>query len=475
MILKRFFTLFFILAVSFFAEAQQVHFVYLQTENAQPFYIKLDNKVTSSSSLGYLILPKLADGAYKISIGFPKKEFPEESFEIVVDKDNKGFLLKNFGEKGWGLFNLQSFALVMGNNATAAPATANKLQDDPFSKMLAKVVKDSSILEKNIVHEATPDQQPAVADTVAINRNDTSTKTTEIRGIDTSAMHNETEIKSIDTTASIPDAATSANKDSAKVSLSVVTQILRDKNADGVEMVYIDKDENNRDTVRIFIPVDKTGAIDNTPAKVANANNDSGIVKKEHVDDMPVPDMAAKMEADSVLQQNSDSSKSISKDLSKAANKTKSKDSVAPSINNDKKDSASTNLKPIETIDITGDEIKRQSDAEKEFPKVVQSSSTNSDCHAFASNDDFMKLRTKMAAENNNDDMIKAAKKIFRSECFSTEQIKNLSLLLLNDQGKYQFFDAAYPFTSDSSQYHILQSQLKDPYYVNRFKALIHK
>lgn len=475
MTLKRFFTLFFFLGVSFFAEAQQVHFVYLQTENAQPFYVKLDNKVTSSSSSGYLILPKLADGTYKISIGFPKKEFPEEGFEILVDKDNKGFLLKNFGDKGWGLFNLQSFALVMGNNSTAAPATANKLQDDPFSKMLAKVVKDSSILEKNIVDNTVPNQQQAIADTLAINGNDMSAKTTEIKAIDTSAMHNETEIKSIDTTALIPDAATSANKDSAKVSLSVVTQILRDKNADGVEMVYIDKDENNRDTVRIFIPVDKTVATDNSVVKVANGNNDLGIVKKEHADDISIPDTSAKMEAYSVLLQNSDSSESISADLSKPANETKNKDTVTSFINNDKKDSASNNLKPLETINITGDEIKRQSDAEKEFPKVVQSSSTNSDCQAFASNDDFTKLRTKMAAENNNDDMIKAAKKIFRSECFSTEQIKNLSLLLLNDQGKYQFFEAAYPFTSDSSQYHILQSQLKDPFYVNRFKALIHK
>ncbi len=475
MTLKRFFTLIFLLSVSFFAEAQQVHFVYLQTENAQPFYVKLDNKVTSSSSAGYLILPKLADGAYKISIGFPKKEFPEESFEISVDKDNKGFLLKNFGEKGWGLFNLQSFALVMGNNPNDAPATVRKLQDDPFSKMLAKVVKDSSILEKNVVVDvATTDHQPA-ANMAATNRDTVSIKTSEIKAADTSALNNETEIKSLDTTVSIPGSDTLVNKDSAKISLSNVTQILHDKNADGVEMVYIDKDENNRDTIRIFIPVDKTVANDNPLAKDANGDNDSEIVKKEHIEDLSVPDTAAKMEAVSVLRQNNDSSKSISEGLSKPANETKNKDTLALSISNDSKDSASNKLKPLETIDITGDEIKKQSDAEKEFPKVVQSSSTNSDCHAFASNDDFMKLRTKMAGENNNDDMIKVAKKFFRSECFSTEQIKNLSLLLLSDQGKYQFFEAAYPFTSDSSQYHMLQSQLKDPFYVNRFKALIHK
>ena len=80
-----------------------------------------------------------------------------------------------------------------------------------------------------------------------------------------------------------------------------------------------------------------------------------------------------------------------------------------------------------------------------------------------------------MAGESTNDGMIKIAKKFFRSQCFSTEQIKNLSFLFLNDEGKYQFFDSAYAFTSDSSQYLILQSQLKDTYYVNRFKAMIHK
>ncbi len=79
------------------------------------------------------------------------------------------------------------------------------------------------------------------------------------------------------------------------------------------------------------------------------------------------------------------------------------------------------------------------------------------------------------AGENNNDDMLKEAKKGFKSRCFSTEQIKNLSYLFLNDEGKYQFFDAAYAFSSDSDQYYKLQSQLSDPYYVSRFKAMIHK
>ena len=50
--------------------------------------------------------------------------------------------------------------------------------------------------------------------------------------------------------------------------------------------------------------------------------------------------------------------------------------------------------------------------------------SENSDCKDFATENDFLKLRKKMAAENNTDAMIIAAKKYFKSRCFTTEQIK---------------------------------------------------
>ena len=38
--------MFFVFALS----AQQNHFIYLQTENKQPFYIKLDKKILSSTA-----------------------------------------------------------------------------------------------------------------------------------------------------------------------------------------------------------------------------------------------------------------------------------------------------------------------------------------------------------------------------------------------------------------------------------------
>ena len=78
-----------------------------------------------------------------------------------------------------------------------------------------------------------------------------------------------------------------------------------------------------------------------------------------------------------------------------------------------------------------------------------------------------------MASETNADDMIKAAKKRFKSACYSTEQIKNLSVLFLKDETRYNFFDAAYPFVHDTQNFADLVTALSDEYYITRFKAML--
>ncbi len=40
---------------------QQDRFIYLQTENKQPFFVKFNNKTYNSYPLGYLIISKLND------------------------------------------------------------------------------------------------------------------------------------------------------------------------------------------------------------------------------------------------------------------------------------------------------------------------------------------------------------------------------------------------------------------------------
>jgi hypothetical protein len=123
---------------------------------------------------------------------------------------------------------------------------------------------------------------------------------------------------------------------------------------------------------------------------------------------------------------------------------------------------------------------------QKETPISVNTKNNN--CKVVATENDFLKLRKKMAGENNDflglrkkivgekndDDRIAEAKKVFKTKCFSTLQIKNLSTLFLTDESKYKFFDAAYQYVSDLENFSTLQSELKEEYYINRFKAMIH-
>lgn len=432
-------------AFAFSANAQQVHFVYLQTENSQPFYVKVNNKVVSSSPEGYVIIPNLVDNMYEIVIGFPKNEFPEEKFTVPVDKKNEGFLVKNLGEKGWSLFNMQTLALI---NKTETPVVAvtTKVQDDPFSKMLASVVKDSSLLQKI---EPVAEKPAAVVDKKPV---DAVAQTPAVTIVDTPATAGITVVEK-------PDFNTTETPVGEKP--APITKILSLREKAGVEMIYVDKGEKDHDTVRIFMPVSE--------AEKENKKEGQVGVKESKINDAPSGiDTSHLTITPTIITAPPSSYDAKETTIAKASSSEKKEAAERPAIII--YDSSSAVNK--------SSEVAKGANKESEIivlPRAVTSSKVNSDCKSFATDSDFLRLRKKMAAENNNEAMINAAKKVFRSQCFSTEQIRNLSYLFLNDEGKYMFFDAAYAYTSDSDQYANLESQLTDPYYITRFKAMIHK
>ncbi len=128
---------------------QQDYFVYVQTDNNQAFYLRSNNTVYSSTASGYCILSKLPDSTANVTIGFAKMVFPEQQFTIPVNHKDAGYLLKNFGEKGWGLFNLQTMAVIMNSNATQekkSPEINSSRKNDDFSLLLANAVNDTAVL-----------------------------------------------------------------------------------------------------------------------------------------------------------------------------------------------------------------------------------------------------------------------------------------------------------------------------------------
>jgi hypothetical protein len=95
----------------------------------------------------------------------------------------------------------------------------------------------------------------------------------------------------------------------------------------------------------------------------------------------------------------------------------------------------------------------------------------NSDCHNFATDYDVDKLRVKMLEASKDEEKIAAAKKIFKTKCFTTRQIGALSEVFATDAAKYKFFETAYPFVSDD-RYRELTQLLADPVYNGKFKVM---
>ena len=141
------------------ASSQKVYFIYLQAEQEQPFYIKMNEKLYSSTGSGYLILSRLRDSSYSFNVGFPQYKWPEQNFTVPVKSKDHGYLLKYFGEKGWGLFDLQALTVQM--SMVPATKTGNAVKPETkevsaFTDILSKASDDPSLKEKPVAVTEQP-------------------------------------------------------------------------------------------------------------------------------------------------------------------------------------------------------------------------------------------------------------------------------------------------------------------------------
>ncbi len=441
--------LFFIFSCCFLGvKAQQNHFIYIQTENKQPFYIKLDNKLYSSTSTGYIVLSKLKAGEYNLAIGFPKSEWPEQKMQCVINNKDLGYILKNFGDKGWGLFNLQTMEIVMADEKKKTNVVAVETKSDQFSNMLSDVVNDPTIkqVERMVEPERAPDTTREVnAESVT-----------------------QTEPTATSTPAIVPVVSSEAS------SRSSIQRTLFNKGEAGTEMVYLENNEGATDTIAVFIPAEK-----NTEPEIKS------IVKEESAPPATIPFVKDNVSNEEVEAPNRKVVRENSPSIEYNPNKEeKAKKTKKESKSSDKKfldltvaETSKTSTPKVEDNKEEGKTAQPTIAAEEKQPEIIVQNSPmiNSDCKSLASESDFMKLRKKMVSEDNEEDMITVAKKSFKGKCYTVEQVKNLSVLFLKDEGKYAFFDMAYPHVSDSHNYSNLQGQLTDAYYISRFQVMIRR
>ena len=432
--MKKIFRLFvFCLVATSSIKAQKVYFMYLQTENQQPFYARVGEKIYNSTPSGYLILSNLRDSLYSINIGVQGSQVSEQPYSITMNRKDQGFLIKNLGEKGWGLFNLSTMAVIMPISNPASPVQAVKTErreDNAFTNLLAKAADDSTIKEKPII-EKSVETKP---DAVALNTEKKEELNTDVKEI---VVPKQDDIKKV-------IVAPVVIKEEPKVDTSKTDE----------------QTQEARNAAQM--KADSIAAADEVVREEALRKQDS--INK------------ATLEATTVVE------------YKRSVVKLKSESSTTAGIGlvfhdmlpDDKTDTIRI-LIPAETTKTNSVELKQE---EKKFLDIPPTDSVQSGnakalttksntCKAVANTDDFFKLRKKMAGETSDDRMITEAKKVFKTKCFSTLQVKNLATLFLSDEFKYKFFDAAYQYVNDLENFSSLQSELKEEYFINRFNAML--
>ncbi|MCH5597435.1 DUF4476 domain-containing protein [Niabella ginsengisoli] len=391
-------------------QVQSKYFVYLQTEPAQPFYIKINGQQISANASGYLILPQLKDGDYKLIVGFPQSKTEEQRFDFRIDSKDKGYLIKDYGDEGWGLFDLQTMVVqkaIKGNdNEAVAIKQAPLPKEEPkpetvpadgvsdFTKVLSQAAKDPSLLEKP--KPAPVEEKPVEQTPVAVEPSPS---------------------------AEPPSQQTGASQ---QVDENIANQAAQNRptaqSGNGVTIVYDDRNESGQvDPITIFIPAPngaaaKTEAVKETPPQV--------------VEQKPEP-APATVEEPAAKESNGEAGFTV--------------EEKAP--------------------------LPQKEEATEPAKEPVKNS--NEACKSVAGETDFLQLRRAMASEGNDDEMISEAAKAFKSKCYTTAQIKYLSSMFLSNAGKYNFFAAAYAHISDKENFASLESEIKDAGYKSKFQSLI--
>ncbi len=228
---KGFIVLVLILCVSNLKAQQEKHFVFIQSENKQPYYINLNGQTYNSTKSGYTIISQLLAGKYYFTISFPKNQYPEQKFIVDINMNDRGtgYSLKQFAEKGWGLFNILDYSIIMADNDQLP------LQKDTTGTVIEK---KEAIPVAVIANEKEPEKQISRIDTVEAVRNTAMNYPLAI-----------TKTKPVDVTA-MPVAA--ALMDKQPSNNKKVTKTFELISAKSVDQIYIDQSRKKADTIALF-------------------------------------------------------------------------------------------------------------------------------------------------------------------------------------------------------------------------------
>ena len=128
------------------------HYVFIEAEGQQPFYLRKGGDTYSSSATGFIILSKINTKDIDFIIGFPNKLYSEVGFKILAVQQDRGFALRQLEGKGWVLVDRQTASVIAGGVVDSRQTLSSTASSSTgFADLLADATGDKTLLEKSTI------------------------------------------------------------------------------------------------------------------------------------------------------------------------------------------------------------------------------------------------------------------------------------------------------------------------------------
>jgi hypothetical protein len=494
------------------AYSQENYFVLIQAEDNKPFYAMLDGKTYPSSATGHLILSRLKDSTYLVTIGFPRDLFPEQQFSIKVNDKDLGFQLKNSGGNGWGLFDPQSMELKMPVKKEvpeSKKAVEGVRKDDAFSRLMAGVVNDTAVMYADFAVDLQHTGGPGTVTgarpgPTQVPGSGSGTGSEAIPGLvraDNPEVKVDIEIvkgdKGLTKTNGVGLRSDSGVVKETAPQVRVDSGIVKANNKEGqserpkqdsagMVLVSVLKDSSAiGSSGKMAEPKVEKDSLRANPAPLVEKLSEKRTKKQvrlvfvDHNKGGGRDTIIVRIPMDTLLQEPASGVNSTGEKISKGKDAGVVQAGPSHSGNNfsgpalaGEGNLVQNKIRPDSSF--TTGTTRKGNIAANSSSSIVKNRPVlgNSDCRGYASDDDVNQLKAKMMTAISDRARIDLAKKVFRNRCFTSSQVKALNKLFMNDEGRFGLLEAAYPFVTDSEQFKSLVNLLTDPNVVGRFKKM---
>jgi hypothetical protein len=366
----------------------------------------------------------------------------ELQFRFDSITSDKGFMIKNMGDKGWGLFDLQLATMqyaITGQKSDIRAASkiyADTAVNDAFGNMLSEVTRDTTVK-----YVAVKKPEPAK---------------------DTTNPIMPVIVK--------PDLA--LKRAAAEISLPA-NPSLEKKNAGREVILYQKNSSVDSDTYIFLVPLGK--GWDTVHAEVQRSEERLGaigdrpnIISME--DALLTSEKAGKKESATIQSGNANKRNEAvaSEEKRIEADEIKVQEPAMVTVYGGAARPGNSEL----MVPMVSDSVIVQKNASAVEGVVASGVSGRADCRRIADEEAFIRLRKKMAGKRTEEQMIEEAVRVLKQTCFSTLQIGQLSGIFVTDEMRYRFFESVFPHVLDPQSFSSLQRLLQDPSYKKKFESL---